>query len=253
MTDNNVAWRKDPLRDLLKDDLIHGKIPPNMKAAEAQLIREEYVKMEGLFAGRLKGMRSIIGREAESKSKEPRWDKKNPVYQQMKDDVDAGSGLTEVEIPGSIPIPDSMGWAVAHELRPEYKDMSEASFKSRLVGMQKIVKKAVTRAQEDAEALARDRKRHPRPKYNHRGEVQWVDSDAKLLLAAEIDAGKHLEMKPAELHASSELYKQQCPLLSMFCRHIDQELQTRKWREQWTDGKKEYAIVTPPWESNDQD
>lgn len=236
MATTTVKWQNDPLRKILKEDCISGFIPPDMKPAEAQSKRPEYKNMGKLFASRLRGMRtSITNTASDQKDKGTRWVEKNPVRQQMRQDIVTGC------------IPDSMDVATAWKLRDEYEEMDVATFKSRLEGMRKIVGEAKAKASADAHDLAQDRVLRPRPEFNARGEVQWVVSEAKTLLEMDFEDGKFDEMTPKELWQSRPtVYPRDCPILKVFRGHMHQIIKTAKWRKQWVDGKKEYALVPPP-------
>lgn len=117
-------------------------------------------------------------------------------------------------------------------------------FKSRLTGMRKIVSEGKERALQDLRDFEHDRLIHPFPLVNARGEPQWEGSEAQLLLEFGIDEGLHEEMSPMDLYYSRLQYQDFA--LETFRGHIHQEVQTRKWRAQWVDGKKEYALVDEP-------
>jgi hypothetical protein len=239
MATTNVKWKDDPLRATLKEDLASGRIPHNMKPAQAQKTRPEYEMMGRSFASRLRSLKESMLHEAtkmqgKARQKEAPWDKNNPIRLQMHQDI--ASGL----------LPATMDAMTAWNLRPEYKSINDINlFKSRLVGMQKIVQQKIASALQDARDLEHDRQIHPRAACNARGEVQWVDSIAKQLLELDITNRKHEEMTPKELHASRQQYLDDCPMLDVFRGHIHQQVRTNKWRKQWVDGKKEYALVEP--------
>ena len=193
----------------------------------------------GLFAGRLRGMRKSITKEAngEKKKKAPKWDKHNPVRKQMKEDVVTGL------------IPDDLDFASARKLCSVYEDITDIElFKSRLSSMRKMVTEVKAQAKEDAEALENDRKIKPCPMHNARGEVQWIESEAKYFLEIDLEENRHLEdgMTPLKLYLSRSVYQRDCPNQDVFDGHLYQALKTRKWRNQWVDGKKEYALVPNP-------
>lgn len=58
--------------------------------------------------------------------------------------------------------------------------------------------------------------------------VPWHKSEAKELLKQDIDAGKHLEMKPIDLRDTREVYK--LFELEVFRKHISQEARRREKR-----------------------
>ena len=236
------------MREILKRDIMSGKILPGMKPADAQKVRDEYRIMGNRFASRLSGMRKIVTKETEgkgTKAKEPKWNKNHPVRQQMKDDVLAGMGAG-LRADGAIPITDETAWKDAKALRTAYTEMTDDLFKSRLNGMHVLLKEKLKKALEDDKALQQDRLIHPRPEKNFRGEVQWIDSDARTLLEIDVANGVHKEMTPLEMYKSRLQYQEACHLLETFRNHLYQELQTQKWRAQWVNGKKQYTIVQQP-------
>lgn len=236
MASTKYDWTTDPLRKLLKQDIVDGTITPEMKPATAALVRAEWGAMhkEKKFTARLRGMRSILENEATKQSKKQKWTEKNPVRRQMKWDV-------ADEIISSDMMPEE-----AFRLRAIYQEeMNLDKFASRLESMREIVKKGKEKAQEDADALEADRLRHPRPTHNHRGEPEWNESDAKECLESDMDAGLHRTLSPEDLWKSRAQY--QDFRLETFRGHIHQEEQTRKWRDQWVDGKKQYALVERPY------
>ena len=240
--EKKTPWKKNPLRELLREDILLGRISAGMKPAEAQGTRTEYGEgeMKKLFASRLKGMRDVIHREASTdgkSKKQVKWTEKNPVRIQMKQDVINGV------------IPDTMDFEIAYKLRAEYEtgDMKDfALFKQRLTSLREIVSKAKARAKEDADALANDRGIHPRPPLNARGEVQWVTSEARFLLEIDVENKLHETLEPMELYLKRDAYRRDCPLPEVFRGHVHQEVKMQKWRNQWVDGKKEYALVPEP-------
>ena len=81
----------------------------------------------------------------------------------------------------------------------------------------------------------------------HRGEPEWVDHEARELLAIDMDNNLHKRMAPRELYMRRLQYQEFS--LETFRGHIYQEEHTRKWKAQWVDGRKEYALVNPPSEN----
>ena len=235
----NLKWIKHPLREVLKKDIVDGKITPEMKPSEAAKIRPEWEKMEKkLFASRLSAMRKVIANKKPPKS--PRWDKKNPARHQLKWDIADGI------------IPADMTDEDAKQVRSLYEYMNNDKFKSRLKSMRKAVDDAKERAEKDAAALLHDRLIYPRPTHNHRGEPQWADHEASTLLELDVSNGAHEGKSPYELWMTRLQYQEF--LLETFRGHLYQEGQTQKWRQQWVDGKKHYAIVPEPyWAQGEQE
>lgn len=235
-----IKWNKNPLQETLKQYIIDGKISTDMKPAAMQKTRPEYEAMGKLFASHLKGMHDAISKEGNARNKakkEDKWCKKNLVRQLMEQDV-----ATSV-------IPDTMPITMAWELWPEYKAIKDFDlFKTQLVSMQSIVSVKKERAARDAQDLAHDLAIHPHPKYNYQGEVQWIKSEAKVYLEMDIKDGKHNIMTPQQLFLSCPEYSHNCPILEVFCGHMYQQIKIIKWRNQWVDRKKEYTLVSLPFD-----
>jgi hypothetical protein len=68
---------------------------------------------------------------------------------------------------------------------------------------------------------------HPVASFNQLGAPRWDGSSAQTLLNADIDDGKHTRMKPQVLHGTREEYE--VFDLTVFRKHIRQEVQTRKF------------------------
>ena len=132
---------------------------------------------------------------------------------------------------GAIPLDsESMSPQVAYMQRPEYVE-SDPEYKrwaSRLRSLREHVRDRNDRAASDSAALAHDRRIHPKPAFNHRGEPRWEGSDAERYLCQDMDAGKHENMTPMELHASRKEYRDDYPL-GVFRQHIYQEKRRRKF------------------------
>ena len=182
-----LSWKKDPLREVLKQDIANGKISADMKPEQARKVRPEYEAMDKkLFSSRLSGMKKSLNKEPKA-PKVKKWNKKNPVRYQLK--MDMAKDI----------ITDEMTLEEAFAVRASYQEMGIDLFKSRLAGMKEIVKKAKDCAAEDAMQFFIDRLLHRRPETNHRGKPLWVDHEAKLLLELDIDNNVHLKLTPEEM------------------------------------------------------
>lgn len=239
-----VKWQDDPCRVLLQTLIENGSLPSDMKPQEAWKLRDEFSIMEKkLFTSRLNSMRKMIAnknntnrpkKKTKAERKAEAWNRRIPIRTLLKDDVHTGP----------------IGWDLspnkAWEMRPEYNDnMTLDLFKSRLIGMRKIVKEGLERAAADEAALKHDRLICPRPLLNARGEPHWEGSDAQTLLEIDVEAGVHQTFISPEDFYRSRMQYQSFPL-TVFRGHIYQEVKTQKWRKQWVDGKKEYALVPEP-------
>ena len=225
-----VKWKKDPLREVLKKDIMEGRITPEMKPADAAKINDSYSKMgPKLFASRLKGMHKVV---ANYKPPKEKWNKKNPARIQMQVDILKGR------------ITPDMGFKIAQESRAIFGSMKEELFKSRLTSMRAAINKRKEQAAQELALLKEDIAKHPRSTTNLRGEPEWHLHKAKELLKTDMDANLHKTMKKKQLYESREEYKEFA--LDIFRGHIYQEDQSRKWREQWVEGRKEYTVVPSP-------
>jgi len=233
MPQDEIPWRKNPLREVLRQDIEKGNIPEGMVLATAQKLRNEYGAMDKmLFRSRLAGMRkSVKGAKPKEKQK---WNQKNPLRQQLHDDIAVGL------------IPPTTAAKQAWVYRDEYHETMEfPTFKSRFLSMVKIVTKKLERAKSDAEDLEHDLAIHARPTRTAKGEPVWNYHEAPDLLEIDIDDGWHKRLKtPEPLWLKQHQYQDFS--LETFRGHYHQEIQTRKWRNQWVDGKKEYALVAAP-------
>ena len=176
-------------------------------------------------------MRTAIenGTDQPNEKKEPRWDEKHPVCQQLKEDI-----IKKV-------IPFSMTVEAAKQVREEYKQIPDDLWKSRLESLRVIVQKKMDDAAQDAFDLANDRLKHPKSSVNLMGKPEWDDSEAQICLDFDIDESLHEQMQPQELWLSRDQYQEF--ELDDFRGPLYQELHSRKWRAQRTDGKKDYALV----------
>jgi len=116
-------------------------------------------------------------------------------------------------ISGVLPLEQSEmtaeeAWEVCYKHLAEFvSDQVEFSqFKVRLEDHRKQVGGDLLRAQQDAAAVQHDRALFPRQERNARGELVFDMHPAKALLRADVQAGRHLTMKPEDLQATREEY-----------------------------------------------
>ena len=79
-----------------------------------------------------------------------------------------------------------------------------STLSSHLAGIRKIAEKYISQAIDDKQDLVIDIRNHLPPTYNSRVEPQCNGYEAQRLLNDEIEAGKHLRMKPKELHETRD-------------------------------------------------
>ena len=89
---------------------------------------------------------------------------------------------------------------------PAFVTVVYSQFKDQLRDHRKQVGEDMTRAAQESEALVHDRLLFPRQMENHRGEPVFDLSPAKLLLRADVEEGRHLQMTPSELKLSRVEY-----------------------------------------------
>jgi hypothetical protein len=135
---------------------------------------------------------------------------------------------------GTIPLDASdMAPDVVYLQHPEFATFQYEKFRDNLNKLRKKIKGKKTRSELDSLALQRDRKSHPKPEKNNRGEPRWEGSEAERLLKLDVDNGKHNAMTPRNLHKSRKEYQDYA--LDVFRKHIHQEVKTRKFIKQRKD------------------
>jgi hypothetical protein len=114
----------------------------------------------------------------------------------------------------------------AHQ--PEFRDFpfDKERYKTRIERLQTSVQCLQWGAQYDKDMLVEARKKFPKPSYGPTGVINWQDSDADHFLELDMEAGKHLEMKPSELRDTRECYKHFSK--KRFSKRIDQKREAAK-------------------------
>jgi hypothetical protein len=110
--------------------------------------------------------------------------------------------------------------------RPQFRLYPYNNFVTNFRNLRKKVLQETVSSATDSHALAHDRSIHPVAPFNQLGEPRWEGSSAQKLLSADIDDAKHTRMKPQILHGTREEYG--VFDLTVFRKHIRQEVQTRK-------------------------
>jgi hypothetical protein len=134
-------------------------------------------------------------------------------------------------IDGILPVEASR--ITAEEAWEVYKTMDEFAkvvfdqFNERLKDHRKQVGENKIRAAKELDALMHDRRAFPRQTFNHRGQLVFDLHPAKLLLRADVKAGKHLTMTPEELQLTNGSYKMFEP--DIFRQRIYQEVRRSKF------------------------
>jgi hypothetical protein len=113
-------------------------------------------------------------------------------------------------------------------LRPEYKQYKLKNFKQNLETLRNAHKKGISDAALAEKATNNFLQQHPPSATSSHGYPRYHGSTARARLKADIDAKKHLKMKPEKLWSTKEVY-QQFPK-KVFRDHIYQETKARKQR-----------------------
>jgi hypothetical protein len=142
--------------------------------------------------------------------------------------------LRQVILDGEVV--DSMKPKKVFEMRPEYTAYKLANFRSNLKTLRDSIKVEHAKADYDSAALAHDLRIRPLPAQTSWGYPRWDGSDAEQFLKEDIDEGLTDSHKPSELHKTRPEY-QDFPL-TIFRKHINQELRSRMEKSYWMNRKK---------------
>jgi hypothetical protein len=123
-------------------------------------------------------------------------------------------------------VPAEEAWEI-YKTMDEFANVVFDQFNERLKDHRKQVGENKIRAAKELDALAHDRCLFPRQPVNHRGELVFDLHPAKLLLRADVKAGKHLTMTPRELQLTNVSYKMFEP--NIFRQRIYQEVRRSKF------------------------
>ena len=114
----------------------------------------------------------------------------------------------------------------AHQ--PEFKDFpfDITRYTDRIGRLQTAVRRLKWASDYDRQCLEEARSVYPKQAHGPTGEILWRESEADHFLELDMEAGLHLQMKPSELRATRECYKQFNP--KRFSKRIDQKKQEAK-------------------------
>jgi c-di-AMP phosphodiesterase-like protein len=124
--------------------------------------------------------------------------------------------------------------------RPQFRLFEYENFVTNLRNLRKSIKALDEHSASDFRALTHDRVIHPVAAFNQKGEAVWDGSSAQTWLNTDIDDGKHTTMEPKVLHRTREDY--QVFKLTVFRKHIRQEVQTRKFWVYMADKKEKKKL-----------
>ncbi len=140
------------------------------------------------------------------------------------------------------------------ENQPEFAGVPFDQFKARYDELIEIAARRRARSAKQEEYLRHDRRLHPRQSHNHRGEPVFdFDTNAKLLLRDDIKIYElHLEMSPAELWESRDVYMKY--KLEIFRQRIYQEIRRNKFinylEKKRTEKRRTFAATTATFQRN---
>jgi len=118
-------------------------------------------------------------------------------------------------------MPAQEAWKI-YKTMDEFANVVFDQFNERLRDHRKQVGENKIRAARELDALAHDRRLFPRQMVNHRGQLVFDLHPAKLLLRADVLAGKHLRMTPRDLQLTNVSYQMFEP--DIFRQRIYQEV-----------------------------
>ena len=114
-----------------------------------------------------------------------------------------------------------------HGWHPEVELTDRKKLPGRIRALRQQVAHDSDAAEDDALALAHDRKLYPMPTHNHRGEPRWQGSAAERKLKADIVANHHLTMTPHEFYKSRPEYEEYSG--DVIREHLYQEVKFQKY------------------------
>jgi hypothetical protein len=118
-------------------------------------------------------------------------------------------------------------WESLYKNLYEFEDVPFTQFKERLKDHRKKIQTLINRSFNDEQALAHDRRLHPRQTHNRRGEIVFDMTEAKLILRHDVEQKMHEGKTPSEYQASRDAYRSLHP--KKFKERIYQEVRYQKY------------------------
>ena len=126
-------------------------------------------------------------------------------------------------------VSDTMPPRLVYTMRPEYAEYKKERFSANLRALKQVIKAKLALANEDYSCLRHDLDLNLRT--NSKQYPRWQGGAAAKLLEEDINAGKHLQLKPSELQLTRPEY-QDYPK-KVFRDHLYQALRAMKGRPYW--------------------
>jgi hypothetical protein len=118
-------------------------------------------------------------------------------------------------------------WESLYKNLYEFQDVPFTQFKERLKDHRKQIQILMNRSFNEEQALAHDRRLHPRQTHNQRGEIVFDMTETKLILRHDVEQKLHEGKTPSEFQASRDAYRPFHP--KKFKERIYQEVRYQKF------------------------
>jgi len=211
-------WADSRAKALLREEMLAGGVDD---ASDPNQVHNSNPEFQKWPLSRFKpNMKNLITACNNPKVKMVKWGK-SKAKEMLADDIIKGEVLP------------AMAAKDAYEMREEYKSFKYENFRTNLKNLREVIAKDFARMQQDSVDYVHDRElvkdlrnnnpllRPPCP--------NWHQSAARQLLKDDMTTGKHLTMKPMQLHATKQEHRM-FPL-DVFRNHIYQEADERAKRE----------------------
>lgn len=241
----NIDWRYSDARKILLQDLESGALTldeEEMTALTAWTIyssKEAFKNVEyQQFKRQLKAHRSQVKKRRDKTSEETPnkgaysidW-RRSHARVVLLEDLESGDLPLEEEEMTSL-----QAWAIYRKKEAFSGLVEYPQFKRQLKAHQDQVKKRLSKSAEQVKALERDQKIHPRTLYNHRGELKFDLTPAKLLLREDMKKKLHETLPLSEFWRTRSQYQRFTK--AKFAERIKQEIRRSKFVN-WMNLKRE--------------
>ena len=116
-----------------------------------------------------------------------------------------------------------------YKMRLEYQTWKYTNFRNNLKSLHNVIAASYARMQTDCKAYGHDRALlKSMADVQTQPNIPWHESAARKLLKQDVDASKHLQMRPMELHTTRPEFM--AFALKVFRKHIYQEIENQAKR-----------------------
>ena len=137
-------------------------------------------------------------------------------------------------------ITDKHTYDKIHHWHHEIQATDRTKLAGHIRALRRQVAEDTSRAQDDARALAHDRKLFPTRATNYRGEPRWQGSKAETMLKLDVKSQKQKMMLPEDFYASRPEYKEFSE--DVIRQHIYQEMKLQTYFT-WRNEKKSTQFI----------